>query len=168
LGRKMAQAGSASNLIRPVPEPNPRAVPTARLRPPVELVAEILGGRFTAPILWSLFWGGKRFVQILRDLRRVPRRSLATRLEELEGVGLVERRFSAGVDRDGVEYVLTELGCSLRPLLGGMYHWGLKAAERPDARPLLAAIEPTLGPRPKRLRPAAEPASPPAARASDD
>ena len=40
----------------------------ARQRSPVEVTAGLLRGRWTAPILWHLFWGGKSFYQLLREL----------------------------------------------------------------------------------------------------
>lgn len=128
------------------------ANPWARLRSPFDVAAGVLGGRLTAPILWTLFWGGKRFFQILRDLQQVPRRTLAERLLELEHLGLVERRFGR-LDKDGVEYALTELGESLKPILASMYHWGLTTAVRADAARLLTACEPTRGPRTEHTRP---------------
>jgi DNA-binding HxlR family transcriptional regulator len=122
-------------MAQPIP-----AVFPSHPRTPMDLAAAVLGGRYTAPILWSLFWGGKKFFQILRDLHGVPRRSLALRLEELEAQGLVERRY--GASGEGLEYVLSDLGTSLRPILGAMYHWGLTAAERQDAAALVASTEP--------------------------
>jgi len=107
----------------------------ARQRSPVEVTAGLLRGRWTAPILWHLFWGGKSFYQLLRELDGISRQSLAHELEEMEANALVARRFH----RSGsvkVEYVLTVLGESLRPVVGVMYEWGLHAlaasnAERP-------------------------------------
>ena len=107
----------------------------ARQRSPVEVTAGLLRGRWTAPILWHLFWGGKSFYQLLRELDGISRQSLAHELEEMEQNALVAHRFH----RSGsvkVEYVLTALGESLRPVVGVMYEWGLHAlacsnAEKP-------------------------------------
>jgi DNA-binding HxlR family transcriptional regulator len=96
------------------------------------LTAGFLRGRWTAPILWHLFWGGKSFYQLLRDLDGISRQALAHELEDMEAVGLVARR----VHRSGsvrVEYVLTVLGESLRPVLAVMYEWGLHALRSSDA-----------------------------------
>jgi DNA-binding HxlR family transcriptional regulator len=106
------------------------------MRTPVELTAGFLRGRWTAPILWHLFWGGKSFYQLLRELDGISRQALAHELEDMESIGLVARR----VHRSGsvrVEYGLTMLGESLRPVLAVMYEWGLHAlntsiAESPD------------------------------------
>jgi DNA-binding HxlR family transcriptional regulator len=85
----------------------------ARTRSPVEVTAGLLRGRFTALILWHLYWGGKSFYQLLREL------------EEMERAGLVLRRYLASGPR--VVYALTSLGESLKPVIGVMYEWGLKA-----------------------------------------
>lgn len=97
----------------------------ARGRSPVEVTAGLLRGRFTAPILWHLYWGGKSFYQLLRELDGVGRPALAHELEEMEKTGLVERRYLPSGSR--VVYALTELGDSLKPVVGVMYEWGLRA-----------------------------------------
>jgi DNA-binding HxlR family transcriptional regulator len=100
----------------------------ARQRSPVEVTAGLLRGRWTAPILWHLFWGGKSFYQLLRELDGVSRQALAHELEDMEKNGLVARFFQRpGPAR--VEYVLTGLGESLKPVVGVMYEWGLKALD---------------------------------------
>ncbi len=96
------------------------------------MTAGFLRGRWTAPILWHLFWGGKSFYQLLRELDGISRQALAHELEEMEQTGLLARR----VHRSGsvrVEYVLTVLGESLRPVLAVMYEWGLHALRSPLA-----------------------------------
>lgn len=114
----------------------------ARQRSPVEVTAGLLRGRWTAPILWHLFWGGKSFYQLLRELDGISRQSLAHELEEMEANALVARRFH----RSGsvkVEYVLTFLGESLRPVLGVMYEWGLHALAASDAeKPAVMEAQP--------------------------
>jgi len=131
-------------VVRPTSDVAPSAPQTegdrapalgARPRTPVELTAGLLRGRWTAPILWHLFWGGKGFYQLLRELDGISRQALAHELEDLEAIGLVAR----STHRSGsvrVEYVLTLLGASLRPVVGVMYEWGLHAlatsyAEKP-------------------------------------
>ena len=114
----------------------------ARQRSPVEVTAGLLRGRWTAPILWHLFWGGKSFYQLLRELDGISRQSLAHELEEMEQSALVARRFH----RSGsvkVEYVLTAVGESLRPVVGVMYEWGLHALASSNAeRPAVMEAQP--------------------------
>ena len=99
--------------------------PTARQRTPVEVTATILGGRHAAPILWSLFWGGRGFYQIFRELDGISRRALALELEDLERVGLIQITRRSRPTR--AEYSLTLPGQGLKLVLGAMYEWGLHA-----------------------------------------
>lgn len=92
----------------------------------MEITAGLLRGRWTAPILWHLFWGGKSFYQLLRELAGITRLALAHELDGMERAGLVVRRTNrAGALR--VEYALTGVGESLKPVVGVMYQWGLEA-----------------------------------------
>ena len=113
-----------------------RAAPHARS--PVEITSTLLRGRWTVPILWSLFWGGKRFYRLLRDVEGISRTTLERELQELEGLTLVEREFH----RDGsswVEFRLSRLGESLKPLLATIYQWGLLAMRLPVAEKLFSS-----------------------------
>lgn len=74
---------------------------------PVETTAALLRGRFSALVIWHLFWGGKRFYQ-------------------LERAGIVARRVQ-GRGPGKVEYLLTPQGESLKIVVGAMYEWGLLA-----------------------------------------
>jgi DNA-binding HxlR family transcriptional regulator len=98
----------------------------------VEITVGLLRGRWTALILWNLFWGGKRFYRLLRDLPGIPRKTLAGELQEMERLGLIERRFHRG-DLDGIEYTLSVIGESLKPVLVAMYEWGLLVRNLPVA-----------------------------------
>jgi DNA-binding HxlR family transcriptional regulator len=114
----------ASTTSASAPPPVPLC-PNVRGRSPVEVTAGLLRGRWTAPLLWHLYWGGKSFYQLLRELDGIGRPTLAHELEEMEKSGLVERRFLAAGPR--VVYALTALGDSLKPVVGVMYEWGLRA-----------------------------------------
>jgi len=104
------------------------AAPTVRRRVarrlPVEIASSLLAGRWTVPILWRLFWGGRRFHQLRRSIGAISQGALAAALGEMERRGVVGRRFPCGASTAG-EYQLTELGRSLRPVLGAMHEWGL-------------------------------------------
>ena len=102
----------------------------ARNPSPVETTAALLRGRFTALVIWHLFWEGKRFYQLVRELEGVPRKALAHELEELERAGIVTRRVQ-GRGPGKVEYRLTSQGESLKIVVGAMYEWGLLARRPP-------------------------------------
>lgn len=96
---------------------------------PVEITARVLKGRWTALVIWQLFWGEKRFYQLLRETDGIHRRALAHELEQLERLGIVVRRVRhAGSAK--VQYGLTALGESLKLVVGAMYEWGLLARNR--------------------------------------
>ncbi len=103
--------------------------PAAGERSPVEITANLLRGRWTALVVWHLFWGEKRFYQLLRETEGINRRALAHELEQLERLGLVERRVRH-LGPAKVQYALTALGESLKLVVGAMYEWGLLARRR--------------------------------------
>ena len=72
----------------------------------------LLEGRWTVSILWASSEGASRFNELKQAVGEIPPRTLAQRLVELEGAGLLERRvIDARPPR--VEYALTPDG--LRP-----------------------------------------------------
>ena len=104
----------------------PDAWKEPRTPTPVEVTAALLRGRFTALVIWHLFWSAKRFYQLVRELEGVPRKALAHELEDLERAGIVARRVQ-GQGPGKVEYLLTPRGESLKIVVGAMYEWGLLA-----------------------------------------
>ena len=116
----------------------PEAWKIPRPPTPVEVTAGLLRGRFTALVIWHLFWGGKRFYQLVRELEGVPRKALAHELEDLERAGVVARRVQ-GHGPGKVEYQLTPRGETLKLVVGAMYEWGLGALRSPSTDKELAA-----------------------------
>jgi DNA-binding HxlR family transcriptional regulator len=112
----------------PIPRPGVAAEPAPE-RSPVEITANLLRGRWTALVVWHLFWGEKRFYQLLRETEGINRRALAHELEQLERLGIVERRVRH-LGPSKVQYGLTALGESLKLVVGAMYEWGLLARHR--------------------------------------
>jgi len=98
-------------------------------RSPVEITAGLLRGRWTTLVIWHLFWGEKRFYQLLRETEGISRRALAHELEELERLEIVERRVRH-LGPAKVQYALTPLGESLKLVVGAMYEWGLRVRHR--------------------------------------
>jgi DNA-binding HxlR family transcriptional regulator len=75
----------------------------------VRRAADLLERRWLLSVLWAAHSGAVRFNEFLQVLGRVPPRTLAVRLAELEEAGVLERRiFDARPPR--VEYRLTEKG----------------------------------------------------------
>ena len=131
---------SASAKLVALDQEAPAASPAGE-RSPVEITANLLRGRWTALVVWHLFWGEKRFYQLLRETEGINRRALAHELEQLERLGLVERRVRH-LGPAKVQYGLTALGESLKLVVGAMYEWGLLARRRlPIAGAVLSLLD---------------------------
>ncbi len=87
---------------------------------PLALAAEILTERWTPLVLRELILGAKRFNDIHRGVPRMSPSLLSQRLKSLAKAGIVERRRAYA----GIEYVLTEAGRELAPLMVGLGKWG--------------------------------------------
>jgi DNA-binding HxlR family transcriptional regulator len=90
---------------------------------PVETTLAVIGGRWKVLILQELFGGVKRFNELHRALVGVSHRTLAQQLRELEAKGIVRRKVYRQVPPK-VEYSLTALGETLKPILDAMHEWG--------------------------------------------
>jgi DNA-binding HxlR family transcriptional regulator len=96
---------------------------------------DVVGQRWTPLILRDLFAGMARFEDIRRDLG-IASNVLAARLEELERHGVVERRqYQSTPARH--EYVLTEKGRDLYPVIATLVAWGDKWLAQPEGPPAL-------------------------------
>ena len=83
----------------------------------------------------DLFAGMTRFEDIRRDLG-IASNILAVRLEELEHHGVVERRQYQNTPAR-YEYVLTDKGRDLYPVVATLLAWGDKWLSAPDGPPAL-------------------------------
>ncbi len=92
---------------------------------PVAMASEILCTRWTALVLRELLCGTTRFNDLRRGVPRMSPALLSKRLKELETAGVVQRNAANG----GVEYLLTEAGEDMRPIILGMGFWGQRWVE---------------------------------------
>lgn len=90
---------------------------------PVETTLMLIGSKWKVLILRDLMPGTKRFGELRRSIGGVSQKVLTAQLRDMEACGLVDRRVYAEVP-PRVEYSLTELGRSLRPILDAMWAWG--------------------------------------------
>ena len=90
---------------------------------PVETTLMLIGDKWKVLILRDLMPGTKRFGELKKSIGSVTQKVLTAQLREMEAQGLVDRRVYAEVP-PRVEYSLTELGRSLKPILDAMYAWG--------------------------------------------
>jgi DNA-binding HxlR family transcriptional regulator len=96
---------------------------------------DVVGPRWTPLILRDLFTGMTKFEDIRRDLG-IASNVLAARLEDLERHGVVERRqYQSAPARH--EYVLTEKGRDLYPVIATLVAWGDKWLAEPSGPPAL-------------------------------
>ena len=90
---------------------------------PVETTLTLIGDKWKVLILRDLMPGTKRFGELKKSVGNVSQKVLTAQLRAMETSGLVNRKVYAEVP-PRVEYSLTELGKSLKPILDAMYAWG--------------------------------------------
>lgn len=74
-------------------------------------------------ILRDLIPGTKRFDELKKSIGNVSQKVLTAQLRQMEDSGLLTRTVYPEVP-PRVEYTLTDLGRSLKPILGAMWTWG--------------------------------------------
>ena len=90
---------------------------------PVETTLMLISDKWKVLILRDLLPGTKRFGELKKSIGHVSQKVLTAQLRQMEASGLVHREVYAEVP-PRVEYSLTELGYSLRPVLDAMWAWG--------------------------------------------
>ena len=107
---------------------------------PVEATLDLIGGKWKGVLLFHLMDGTQRFNALKRGLPAITQRMLTKQLRELESGGLVKRVVYAEVP-PRVEYSLTPLGVSLKPIIVALRTWGTGYLNpRPGARTSAAAV----------------------------
>ena len=96
---------------------------------PVETTLTLIGSKWKVLILRDLIDGKKRFGELKKSIGSVSQKVLTAQLREMESDGLVNRTVYAEVP-PRVEYELSELGNTLRPVLDSMLLWGKEYKER--------------------------------------
>lgn len=90
---------------------------------PVETTLTLIGSKWKVLILRDLLTGTRRFGELKKSIGGVSQKVLTAQLRDMEACGLLTRRVYAEVPPK-VEYTLTDLGQSLRPILEAMSDWG--------------------------------------------
>lgn len=90
---------------------------------PVETTLTLIGDKWKVLILRDLLPGTKRFGELKKSIGSVSQKVLTAQLRDMEESGLVNRKVYAEVP-PRVEYSLTELGQSLKPILDSLWNWG--------------------------------------------
>ena len=89
----------------------------------METTLTLIGDKWKVLILRDLLNGTKRFGELKKSVGNVSQKVLTAQLRDMEASGLLTRTVYAEVP-PRVEYTLTELGYSLRPILDAMSVWG--------------------------------------------
>ena len=90
---------------------------------PAETTLTLISDKWKVLILRDLMPGTKRFGELKKSIGSVSQKVLTAQLRDMEQNGLVHREVFAEVP-PRVEYSLTELGRSLKPILDAMWNWG--------------------------------------------
>ncbi len=90
---------------------------------PVETTLKVIGDKWKVLILRDLFTGTKRFSELKKSLGTVTQKRLTQQLREREADGIISRKVYPVVPPK-VEYSLTELGKTLKPVIQSLSDWG--------------------------------------------
>ena len=91
---------------------------------PVATTVQLIGNKWKLLILRNLMYDSKqRFKDFIKTIPAISKKVLTDNLRSLEEDKLVEREVFAEVP-PRVEYSLSPLGQSLKPILDAMYVWG--------------------------------------------
>lgn len=95
----------------------------------LDLIGEVLYGKWKIRLLWFIHQGHKRPSELQRKIPDASRRVLNVQLKELEDHELVTKTIYPVVPPK-VEYSLTEFGMTLIPVIALIGQWGDEHEER--------------------------------------
>lgn len=95
----------------------------------LDLIGEVLYGKWKISLLWFINNGHKRPSELQRKIPDASRRVLNIQLKELEEHELITKKIYPVVPPK-VEYSLTEFGKTLIPVISALGQWGDKNEER--------------------------------------
>ena len=90
---------------------------------PIETTLKMLGCKWKVLIIRELLDGTKRFGELKKSVVGITQKVLTSKLREMEELGLLERKIYPQIPPK-VEYTLTDIGYSLRPVLESLKCWG--------------------------------------------
>ena len=91
---------------------------------PVATTLQLIGNKWKMLILRNLMGRPWRFNEMLRSIPGISQKVLTDNLRALENDGIITRTVFPEVP-PRVEYALSELGDSMRPIIDAMQAWGL-------------------------------------------
>lgn len=90
---------------------------------PVATTVALIGSKWKLLIIRNLLARPWRFNELKKDLEGISQKVLTDSLRSMEADGIITRTVYPEVP-PRVEYALTELGKSLKPILDSMRAWG--------------------------------------------
>lgn len=91
---------------------------------PVATTVQLIGNKWKLLILRNLIYNGtQRFGDFIKSIPGISKKVLTDDLRALENDGIIEREVFAEVP-PRVEYSLSPLGKTLKPVLDAMFDWG--------------------------------------------
>ena len=106
----------------------------------VEVTLDLIDGKWKGVILYHLQGGTQRFGELRRRMPGITQRMLTKQLRALEDDKLIVRTVYAEVP-PRVEYRLSEVGESLRPVIDILKAWGESHRERLSCGPDPANVQ---------------------------
>jgi DNA-binding HxlR family transcriptional regulator len=103
--------------------------PNRRSACPLNVSLELIGDRWSLLVVRDLMFRGRRsFKEFLDSGENIATNVLAERLQRLEANGIIEKHRNTD-DARRVNYLLTEKGIALAPVLVEMIVWGARYEE---------------------------------------
>ena len=92
---------------------------------PVATTVQLIGSKWKLLILRNLLVRPWRFDELKKSLEGISQKVLTDSLRSMEADGIITRTVYPEVP-PRVEYALSELGESMRPIIGAMEQWGIQ------------------------------------------
>lgn len=99
---------------------------------PVALTVQLIGNKWKLLIIRNLSARPWRFNELQKDLSGISQKVLTDNLRSMEADGIITRTVYPEVP-PRVEYALSELGETMRPILDSMEQWGINYQNRLNA-----------------------------------
>lgn len=96
---------------------------------PVATTVQLIGSKWKLLIMRNLLARPWRFNELRKDLGGISQKVLTDSLRSMEKDGIITRTVYPEVPPK-VEYALSELGESMRPIMDAMEQWGLDYKKR--------------------------------------
>jgi DNA-binding HxlR family transcriptional regulator len=107
---------------------------------PVQATSNVLAGKWKVLIVWQLSFGSRRFAEIRDLLPGVSEKVLTAQLRELQRDQVI-RRLATGDVPPRVDYMLSDAGKELIPVMEAMCGWGTKHLGVPPSLPRLVPTQ---------------------------